>query len=390
MNEHGEHVLAPQYQRAGSFDASGMARVNLHERHRFNGFIDRLGNPVIATPLIEVGEFAPNGLAAAYAEMRTVPATLKGNPGRGAAWGYIDRKGAWKIEPMYMSTSGFGADGVAPVGMGNDENRLINAKGAWAAAPVFGFIGPFGAHGLAAARNPHMQGGVPSPAPQKMGYIDARGKWIIAPAFDSASPFAANGLARVSQKNRTGYIDPKGRWVLEPLLMSGGDFAANGLAAVETAPARWTYIDASGKMVIAGPFTMAENFAQNGLATARTDTGFGVIDSSGKWILQPRFDNIGGLKHDKTNFGAHGLASVVDAGTARVVNMQGEFMPAFDANNEQSSPSLAQGTVSDRIMDVLQVVALILILLPYFLIGLVICLPLYFLFARNKRDRLRE
>lgn len=402
MNARAQVVLPAVYDEAGPFDAGGMARVKMQGKY---GFIDRQGHWVVAPDLYNVGEFAPNGLAAAHGDQRSLTARLARILFSRTAWGFIDRKGKWVIEPVYLSTQAFGAGGVAPVRPQKSNSfGLMNASGAWVAAPTFAYIGEFGAHGLAPAQAEAAIGGSSLDRPA-YGYINAAGKWMIAPAFGFVYPFAANGLARIIQGNKYGYIDLNGRWAVEPVYVSGGDFAANGLAAVEIANGSWTYIDARGKTAIAGPFIFAGRFMANGLATVRTAAGAGVIDTAGKWIMAPQFERIGGRSDDPANFGALGLMSVVDGGKDRVVNLQGQFMPEFDRYNEQVLADHARERARDRqlmakngvdmrmdgpYMRSSMALAVIwalcwYILMPLAVLALVCGVPLYLAFGRKKR-----
>jgi hypothetical protein len=80
-------------------------------------------------------------------------------------WGYIDKTGAWAIEPA-----------------GFDDARSFS-------------------EGLAAVS-----------VDGKYGYIDKTGAWVIPLRFDGAGSFS-NGLARARLGDRWGYIDKTGRLI---------------------------------------------------------------------------------------------------------------------------------------------------------------------------------
>ena len=402
MNELAQVELPAVYEEAEPFDAQGMARVRVHGKY---GFIDRQGHWVVPANLESVGNFAPNGLAAAYGEQRTLRARLEGILFSRMAWGYIDRKGNWAIEPLYLRATKFGTDGIASVRPLNSAYvGLMNADGEWAVAPTFGYIGEFGAFGLAPAQ-PQTAKDATRDDSLLQGFINSSGKWVIPPSFDTVYPFAENGLARTIKDKHFGYIDLHGRWAVQPQYINAADFASNGLAPVENAEGQWTYIDARGKTVIPGPFAFAAGFTANGYATVYKENAPGVIDSTGKWILAPRFEQIGGPSMTYRNFGPLGLMSVVEAGKDRVINLRGQFMPEYDRYNAQvlaayknelgrDRKQMAENSVGidDKGQDLTSKVIFVVIwaicwyiLTPLVVITLVFGAPLYFFFWRKKR-----
>ncbi|EGQ2639350.1 WG repeat-containing protein, partial [Campylobacter coli] len=55
---------------------------------------------------------------------------------------------------------------------------------------------------------------------------------------------------------------------------------------------RWGFIDRSGKFVIEPKFDDAWNFNE-GLAGVELNGKWGFIDKSGKIVIEPKFDDIG-------------------------------------------------------------------------------------------------
>lgn len=182
---------------------------------------------------------------------------------------------------------------------------------------------------------------------EKCGYIDQVGRVVIPLQFDEVYDFS-EGLARVVMNKKTGFIDETGKIVIEPQFGIAREFS-EGLAAVTLQwteiEKKWGYINKSGTLTIRYQFKNAENFS-DGLAAvevaresgilykrsknrfpslygyidkdgnfaldaqyiygypfingkARFWTGaivgqnkYGLIDKTGKEIIEPKFDNI--------------------------------------------------------------------------------------------------
>ncbi len=162
-------------------------------------------------------------------------------------WGYVDRKGNFKLARRFERAEAFAGD-TAPVrldGMWQSVDRQGSLRQANAAsvyrapgklgdpslrcdfpdlsgrsviAASFDELGPFRGE-LAAAR----RGAV-------WGFVNPKGRWVIAARFDQVLPFS-EGLAAVRIKGRWGYVDTRGRFVITPRFAEAGSFSG-GLAAV--------------------------------------------------------------------------------------------------------------------------------------------------------------
>jgi hypothetical protein len=118
---------------------------------------------------------------------------------QGDKWGYIDRKGNFKIEPRFREATDF-------------------------------------SDGLAAVKPDHL-----------WGYIDKAGKVAIPVQYRDCAPFS-EGLAAVKVRGQWGFIDTQGHTVLKPQLLRACAFR-KGLARVETASGGWAYVSRNGQIV---------------------------------------------------------------------------------------------------------------------------------------------
>ena len=96
-------------------------------------------------------------------------------------------------------------------------------------------------------------------------------------------------MAAVRLDDKWGYIDTTGKFVIEPKFQYAGSFR-NGMARVETNDKKWGYIDMTGKYLQLYNDYVGE--FQNGFATFHKNEKVGVIDTTGKIIIEPKYDRI--------------------------------------------------------------------------------------------------
>jgi len=325
--------------------------------------------PVVVRGDVELGPFH-EGIAAAT--------TKDGS-------GYINSAGEFVIEPKYAGTGSF-HNGLAPAGIagraGSDSIGYINHEGSLVIAPRYFEAGLF-AEGVAAVRvllSSHKAASEVG----KMGYIDTTGAEVIKPAYDRAHNFS-EGLAAVATSGKWGYIDHSGKWVITPRYEVAGDFNSgvayvskgrgqsqiidrSGRAVIRTGgvvleikdaireglvpvkmiskehpEGKWGYANIAGRIVIDGQFDNAGAFSE-GLAAAWRGGKVGFIDHSGKFVIQPMYDDVtpdDGTAHiDGNAKGAfHEGAAVVEVkGKYGLIDTHGRFLllPSYDWINVPS------------------------------------------------------
>ena len=104
-------------------------------------------------------------------------------------------------------------EGRAPARRG-DRFGFLDRDGAWAIEPRFAAVAPF-SEGLAAVQHE-----------ARWGAIDGDGAWVIAPAFESLGSFVG-GLAVASRARRFGHVDRRGAWIVHPEWKEVGTFSKN-------------------------------------------------------------------------------------------------------------------------------------------------------------------
>lgn len=275
------------------------------------GFIDRSGAWVIEPQLLSPARPQPITRGSIGLVGREPPMFAEGLAAVGMAkpgaskFGFLDESGAWAIEPKFENAGRF-SDGLAPVAISTEDGRgfwgYIDKTGAWVIEPRFAVALPF-VDGLAAA-----QGDPDVEQSDKWGYIDRTGAWSIEPQWDWVASFQEVGVAVVHTQNGAGLIDRTGRVLVAPRYAYMFDFS-DGLAAVRidddsTTECYWGYIDLKGREVVEPKCSVALPLS-NGLGMVRTEERGDetYVDTTGK----PAFE--GGF-HSALSF-SEGLAAVV-------------------------------------------------------------------------------
>lgn len=139
-------------------------------------------------------------------------------------------------------------------------------------------------------------------------------------------------------RNSTGYMDVRGKIVVKPRCGWEGWYFSEGLSA-QYAPvgsnlgSGWGFIDKSGSFTIQPQFVRRKHSFSEGLAfVVFKDFSAGYIDHSGKLVIEPKFRF--SLQHQYDADFSEGMASVLDGNTNKVgyIDSSGEFViaPQFD------------------------------------------------------------
>lgn len=161
------------------------------------------------------------------------------------------------------------------------------------------------------------------------GLVNASGGFVTPPMYDWVDT-SSEGLRAVRMVERLGYVDETGSIAINPRFGYGGGFheglaVASPWSAEEDVTPRGV-IDTSGAWVIAPKFSALWEF-EHGLAPAQLheDSPWGFINTSGEWAIPPVFDGAFG-------FDANGIAAAKKGGLWGAINVDGRFVidPQFD------------------------------------------------------------
>jgi len=260
IDETGKVVIEPKFYEAYGF-SNGLARVISESqlglfydeyRRSKNCFINSLGNIVLTSKVVDyVGDFH-EGLA---------KVSDKQNP---LKFGFIDISGNIVIQPQFY--------GIAA--QSNDYE--------------YRNVGDF-SNGFAIVQINLDKSSVNS----KYGVIDKTGRVVIQPEFDAIRDIA-NGLFTFYLDKRWGLIDKTGQIILKPHYISINGhlpfLRENGLFAI-CVEQKCSLINRRGQIVFKQEFGSYKNFTSE-LLMIYKGTGFGLIDSTFRFILQPIFSEI--------------------------------------------------------------------------------------------------
>ncbi|MBN1629553.1 MAG: WG repeat-containing protein [Thermoleophilia bacterium] len=290
-------VVAGPYRLAFGF-SEGLAYADDGSRR---GFIDTNGNwaAVLESAAIDMSSYLSSlsyfpGSAQGFSEgLVALQATSGGSPPRmgTADKGYVDKTGAWVIEPRFNYACDF-SEGLAAVAVrGNEFSGL------------------------------------------KWGFIDKTGAWVIEPRFECAERFA-DGMAvvgaTVGDYMSFGYIDKTGTVVIPIQYWQAGDFSG-GIAQIvsqsDSYSGSLSYIDTSGTVVwpsgsgatnqpVTTTSAVETGDEPSGLYPVSVDGKWGFIDKNGAIVIEPQFDIISLPRPDYISDGFSDGLAMVGAGEA--------------------------------------------------------------------------
>lgn len=166
------------------------------------------------------------------------------------------------------------------------------------------------------------------------GFLDKQGNLLGGQFFDYARTFSEGAAAVEGHNGKWGYIDINGNPVTEMIYDSAYDMK-NGYAQVIKND-KWGLIDKTGKVVIQptwGYVEASESFVQEGVAKVKTNKQFedggyyGLVRlSDGKTVLQTQYSEMG-------NKFSEGLLYVQTANSAGFVNASGTMALRLDLSS---------------------------------------------------------
>lgn len=227
------------------------------------GYIDSLGNMVLEPAY----DFAYNF------DADTMAVVIK----QGLA-GLINAQGELKADCKYLKITGEG-DGVYKVSVKNPYLFYFSQQGHQYCPPLYHRYAGF-SEGMCAVRRDSL-----------WGFIDSIGRERIACRYEQVRAFSG-GLAAVLAGGVWAFVDTSGTVAFQTDISKtnakdlGSFTPAEGLCRFKIG-GRWGYFDRQGKVRIAATFFHAGDFCR-GTAPVRMGTRFGLIDTAGRYVLEPK------------------------------------------------------------------------------------------------------
>ncbi len=311
MDKTGKVVVAPSFDHAFNFQ-EGMGRIKLNGRY---GFVNAKGEVQIKPEFAFADDFKDG-----YARVNTSDVIVDENDYTGysldAGWTFVDKKGAVfsetfakaeyirdgyaqvKHDPSYDSPWSY-----ATLSDGNliPEERITEA--------IFNYNG----HDTAPASDLETR---------KIGTINKREEWVIPASFDQIETFS-EGRAAAKKGNVFGYINRDGNWVYQRVTSVNDNYYlasdfkpfSNGLAAVKLGENAYTYIKTDGTTAFPQKFKTASSFNEAGYAIVSTESGTGLIDKQGRFVIKPHLDIVSvtgdiAIFRSNNSFGAKDLKTL--------------------------------------------------------------------------------
>lgn len=210
-------------------------------------------------------------------------------PASSSKCGYLDEHANWVIEPKFDGVEGWKSfpTGALPAdiplrvrtGMGWG---YINPDGSWLIEQKFFASKPFAESGFARANaSPFGKGGI----------INRSGEWVLPPKkWSFFTTPTSSGAYFAGERYKIGLRNLSSGWIVEPNFYSvAKKFEFGGAYACVNKIRKCGIIDESGKWLIEPKFKQLRNFTADGLAIAEKDGKFGMIDRTGEWMVQPKF-----------------------------------------------------------------------------------------------------
>ncbi len=225
----------------------------------------------------------------------------------GGKIGYIDKSGAFVIQPKFAKAASF--SGKLAAAEKDKKWGYINTSGEWAIEPIYEHVKKFNSNIALVQKD------------KKWGYIDTSGKTLEVPASDKYYDFK-DGVAIFREGEKIGLLGTNGAIVLKPKYDAIKKFW-DGHAKVKNNDL-WGMINAKGEETIPVEYTGLGSYNPSGI-WARKGTQMGLV-VNGSFKAVSNAEKIYEFKGDSN------LTYASDGDKVGFINNQGEWVikPAFD------------------------------------------------------------
>lgn len=238
-------------------------------------------------------------------------------------WGFIDENGKEIIPAIYDYVTSF-SNGMAAVKL-NGKWGYIDSAGNLAVPAIYDKSDFFGKTAGVVWLN------------SKFGAVDRTGKIIVPVEYDYVSEYDNEECFRVGQNGKVGLYDKNSRLVI-PVVYD--DLLINDGMALMKQNDKWGVIDFTGKVLIQPQFDDAL-YPQEGLAVVAKDGKWGFVDQSGNQVTPLKYESARGF--------TEGLAAVKLNGKWGYIDKTGRMaIPARYDDTLYFSEGLAAVSINDK------------------------------------------
>ena len=304
VNEKGELVIPPQYEKCHKFSKDGLAPIydtKARQYYFINTQGERVETEVKDFKLIDRFGFDLEGFNDGLIPIR-----------QGEKWGYLNTDGKLAIPAKYDRVTGF--NGGHAVAMLNKNFIILNTNGEESAVEGSGVLD---VKEFAGDLAPYRA------ADKNFGFVDGQGKVAIKAQFESVGYFVDDLAWAKTSDGKVGYINKTGEWVINPQFAAAKEFdASTGLARVKTGDT-WGYVNKGGELTKISDTDLWSDFSE-GLAEGRKGGKVGFYNPQGEWVIQPQFEGSRAFKN--------GYAAVKKGDKWGMIDKQGNIViqPTYD------------------------------------------------------------
>ncbi len=282
IDSNGNAIVEAKFDYAWDFESAGLARIVVDGKR---GLIDATGNYVVEPQYDQIMAFDTTGHTLINKDDKI---------------GFIDTKGKVIVQPQFEHCFSFSYDrkqsGILLGLPFKDEDRspvVYFDKSGWARVTTNGKVGCIDKTGKFVIEPKYdgilwfSDGMLVVEEDGKFGYLDATGKITITPQFEYAEPFDARERALVTLNGKFGIIDKKGNFIIQP------KFDITNSIYVDQNDIMEMQLD--GKPVFVHPTgkTFENIRTYQGIVFAMQNHKWGIIDTEGNWIAEPKYNEIG-------------------------------------------------------------------------------------------------